>query len=67
MLLSPGISTRKLINRVELYYPLDKKRCLRYLAESCENVRGWRMLSGRRLRDKAIQIVSNSGVWQIEY
>jgi hypothetical protein len=39
----------------------------RYLAESCENVRGWRMLSVRRLRDKAIQIVSNFGVRQIEY
>jgi DNA-binding response OmpR family regulator len=30
VLLRPGISTRKLINRVELYSPLDKKRCLQY-------------------------------------
>jgi DNA-binding response OmpR family regulator len=27
-LLEPNISTRKLINRVELFSPLDKKRCL---------------------------------------
>ncbi len=30
VLLRPGISTRKLINRVELYSPMDKKRCLQY-------------------------------------
>ena len=30
VLLRPGISTRKLINRVELFSPLDKKRCLQY-------------------------------------
>ena len=30
LLLNPGISTRKLINRVELFSPLDKKNCLQY-------------------------------------
>ncbi len=30
VLLRPGISTRKLINRVELYSPMDKKCCLPY-------------------------------------
>ncbi len=30
ILLRPGISIRKLINRVELYSPTDKKRCLQY-------------------------------------
>ncbi len=29
-LLEPNISTRKLINKVELFSPLDKKRCLQY-------------------------------------
>ena len=29
-LLQPGITIRKLINRVELYSPMDKKRCLQY-------------------------------------
>ena len=30
VLLCPGISIRKLVNRVELYSPMDKKRCLQY-------------------------------------
>ena len=30
VLLNPGISTRKLINRVKLFSPLDKKNCLQY-------------------------------------
>ncbi len=30
VLLNPGISIRKLVNRVELYSPLDKKHCLQY-------------------------------------
>jgi len=30
VLLRPGISTRKLINRVELFSPLDKNCCLQY-------------------------------------
>ena len=30
VLLRPGLSTRKLINRVELYSPMDKKHCLQY-------------------------------------
>ncbi len=30
VLLNPRISIRKLVNRVELYSPLDKKRCLQY-------------------------------------
>jgi len=30
VLLRPGISTRKLINRVELYSPLEKMDCLQY-------------------------------------
>lgn len=30
VLLRPGISARKLINRVELFSPLDKKCCLQY-------------------------------------
>ncbi|MCK5793238.1 MAG: response regulator transcription factor [Anaerolineales bacterium] len=29
-LLEPNISTRKLINRVELYSPIEKKHCLQY-------------------------------------
>ncbi len=29
-LLQPGINIRKLINRVELYSPMDKKACLQY-------------------------------------
>ncbi len=29
-LLQPGITIRKLINRVELYSPMDKKACLQY-------------------------------------
>ncbi|MGB2955882.1 MAG: response regulator transcription factor [Anaerolineales bacterium] len=30
VLLRPGISIRKLINRVELYSPIEKKHCLQY-------------------------------------
>ncbi len=29
-LLEPGITTRKIVNRVELYSPMDKKSCLQY-------------------------------------
>jgi len=29
-LLPPGSTIRKLVNRVELYSPMDKKRCLQY-------------------------------------
>ena len=30
ILLRPSITTRKIVNRVELYSPMDKKRCLQY-------------------------------------
>ena len=29
-LLEPGITIRKIVNRVELYSPMDKKSCLQY-------------------------------------
>ena len=40
---------------------------IRYLAESCENVRDWRMISECYWGDSFIPKVSNSGGWQIEY
>lgn len=39
VLIPPGSTIRKLVNRVELYSPMDKKRCLQSV---------WGHLSGRR-------------------
>ena len=59
VLFSPNISTRKLINRVELYSPLDKKRCLQcgdiYLDEEKQRVFGPKGFS--HLSTKEIQIL----------
>ena len=59
MLLSPGISTRKLINRAELYSPLDKKRCLRYGDIYLEEKKQWIFLPNgvSHLSAKEIQIL----------
>ncbi|MCJ7717907.1 MAG: hypothetical protein MUO54_15505 [Anaerolineales bacterium] len=59
MLLSPGISTRKLINRVELYSPLDKKRSLRYGDIYLEEKKQWIFLPKgvSHLSAKEIQIL----------
>ena len=59
VLLKPGVTNRKLINRVELYSPVDKKSCLQY-GDICldeEKLRVFTPKGVSHLTTKEIQIL----------